>query len=100
MRACVHIFGNSPSPAVSNFGLKSTVRTVPPPSDEARVIIEKNFYVDDSFIASDTPSEALKVYSEVRGYCRNLILSFTRLFPILKSSWSQFLIQIGQLPPK
>ena len=65
MRATVHIFGNSPSPAVANYGLKCTAScSNPPPSPDTTNAIMKNFYVDDALIATDSPSEAISLISE------------------------------------
>ena len=65
MRAAVHIFGNSPSPAVANFGLKSaSLLATPPVSSETKSVIDKSFYVDDALIACDSSEKAIKVLSE------------------------------------
>ena len=42
---CVHVFGNSPSPAVATYGLRKTVQNS---QEDVKEFVRKNFYVDDT----------------------------------------------------
>ena len=83
-RACVHIFGNSPSPAIANFGLKSTVTCASsPPAEATKAAIYRSFYVDDALVASDSSKEAVEV---VLGMRRTLSEFNIRLHKLASNS--------------
>lgn len=48
-RMCVHVFGNSPSPAVATYGLRRTAEIAENQyGQDVRKFVEKNFYFDDA----------------------------------------------------
>lgn len=47
-RMTVHVFGNSPSPAVATYGLRKSVSEA---DDDVRNFVIRNFYVDDGLIS-------------------------------------------------
>jgi hypothetical protein len=54
-RMCKHVFGNSPSPAIANYGLQKSVEN----SDEdVKEFVRRDFYVDDGLTSCPTVSEA------------------------------------------
>ncbi|XP_033119843.1 uncharacterized protein LOC117119135 [Anneissia japonica] len=59
-RMRVHIFGNSPSPAVATFGLRRTAEVGEIEfGADAKSFVDKNFYVDDGLKSLPTDSEAI-----------------------------------------
>lgn len=59
-RMKVHIFGNSPSPAVATFGLRKTAQEVEGEfGNEARQFVERDFYCDDGLLSVPTAEEAI-----------------------------------------
>ena len=59
-RMRVHVFGNSPSPAVAMYGLrKDALEGERDHGGEARHSVKRNFYVDDSLISLPTEKEAI-----------------------------------------
>lgn len=60
-RLCVHVFVNSPSPAVAIFGLrKAAIYSEKDCGAEARHFVEQNFYVDDGL--ESVPPEQQAVF--------------------------------------
>ncbi|XP_067250257.1 uncharacterized protein [Chanodichthys erythropterus] len=58
----VHVFGNSPSPAVAIYGLRrAALAGEKDYGSEARHFVERNFYVDDGLISLSTEEEAIKL---------------------------------------
>lgn len=58
----VHVFGNSPSPAVAIYGLRrAALAGEKDYGSEARHFAERNFYVDDGLISFSTEEEAIKL---------------------------------------
>nr|XP_055053759.1 uncharacterized protein LOC129438884 [Misgurnus anguillicaudatus] len=58
----VHVFGNSPSPAVAIHGLRmAALAGEKDYGSEARHFVERNFYVDDGLISLSTEEEAIKL---------------------------------------
>ena len=57
-RMCVHVFGNSPSPAVATYGLRKTVQNS---QEDVKEFVCKNFYVDDAITSLATPEEAVSL---------------------------------------
>ncbi|XP_052762111.1 uncharacterized protein LOC128204746 [Mya arenaria] len=59
-RMCVHVFGNSPSPAIATYGLHKSVLMVEDTygSDVANFVLQ-DFYVDDGLVSLQTPQEAI-----------------------------------------
>jgi hypothetical protein len=59
-RMCVHVFGNSPSPAVATYGLQRTPQNAETKFGyDIRNFVEHNLYVDDGLIS--LPSVELAV---------------------------------------
>lgn len=54
----VHVFGNSPSPAVATFGLRRAVEGSP---EDVRDLVCNNFYVDDGLLSCATEEEAISL---------------------------------------
>ena len=55
-RMCVHVFGNSPSPAVATYGLRKTVEKG---QEDMKQFVCRNFYVDDGITSLPTSSGAV-----------------------------------------
>lgn len=52
----IHVFGNSPSPAVATYGLRRAVENA---ESDVKDFIYKNFFVDDGLVSCRTPEEAV-----------------------------------------
>lgn len=55
-RMTVHVFGNSPSPAVSAYGLRKSVEEA---DEDVKHLIEHDFYVDDMLYAVEHEDRAI-----------------------------------------
>ncbi|XP_052406346.1 uncharacterized protein LOC127952103 [Carassius gibelio] len=61
-RMRVHLFGNSPSPAVAVYGLRRAAKKAEADNgSDARRFIEREFYVDDALKSFSTEEEAVSV---------------------------------------
>ena len=59
-RMCVHVFGNSPSPAVATYGLRKIAdNTAPSLGEDVKTFIDENFYVDDGLASLQSTAEAV-----------------------------------------
>nr|XP_055046841.1 uncharacterized protein LOC129432444 [Misgurnus anguillicaudatus] len=59
-RMRVHVFGNSPSPAVAMYGLKkAALEGEKEHGSDVKQFIERNFYVDDALVSLPTEQEAI-----------------------------------------
>nr|XP_055056164.1 uncharacterized protein LOC129440699 [Misgurnus anguillicaudatus] len=59
-RMRVHVFGNSPSPAVAMYGLKkAALEGEKEHGSDVKQFIERNFYVDDALVSLPTKHEAI-----------------------------------------
>ena len=56
MRSSLHVFGNSPSPAVATYGPRKAVNGA---DEDVINYVERNFYVDDGLASCKTPEEAI-----------------------------------------
>ncbi|XP_021332949.1 uncharacterized protein [Danio rerio] len=66
-RMRVHVFGNSPSPAVAIYGLRRAALTGEQDYGfEARHFVERNFYVDDGLTSFPTEEEAIKLLKDTQ----------------------------------
>lgn len=68
-RGCVHLFGNSPSPAVAQFGLSYAVGQSVSDcqySEISREFITRNFYVDDALGSASSVEEAVATLQGAR----------------------------------
>ena len=63
-RARVHIFGNKPSPAIANFGLKYAIMS----ESDSRIkqFIYDNVYVDDGLCSTDSAESAVQIIESTR----------------------------------
>lgn len=76
----VHVFGNSPSPAVAIFGLRMAAREAEEVcGSDARHFIELDFYIDDALKSFPTEAEAVDVLQSAQ---KMLALSNLRLHKI------------------
>lgn len=76
----VHVFGNSPSPAVAIFGLRKAARVKEKDFDsDVRRFIERDFYVDDALKSLPTVAEAISLLKHAQEM---LALSKLRLHKI------------------
>ena len=55
-RMCVHVFDNSPSPAVATYGLRKAVNGA---NEDVINYVERNFYVDDGLASCKTTEEVV-----------------------------------------
>ena len=71
MRAKVHIFRNSPTPAIANFGLRTTTLFSDETTSKGKDLILNNCYVDDCLKAVNTPAEAVQTLQSARQILGN-----------------------------
>ncbi|XP_063758758.1 uncharacterized protein LOC134877255 [Eleginops maclovinus] len=82
-RMCVHVFGNSPSPSVATYGLRrAAAEGEREYGVEARLFVERNFYVDDGLLSVPSEQEAITLLHNTQGM---LALSNLRLHKILSN---------------
>ncbi|XP_056022091.1 uncharacterized protein LOC125651089 [Ostrea edulis] len=61
-RMCVHVFGNSPSPAVVTYGLRRTAQNAETTfGHDVRSFVEHNFYVDDGLVSLPSVKQAVSL---------------------------------------
>ncbi|XP_075533172.1 uncharacterized protein LOC142566217 [Dermacentor variabilis] len=61
-RLKVHVFGNSPSPAVATYGLRRTAQQAAPRfGEDARKFVERDFYVDDALKSLPSEEDAISL---------------------------------------
>lgn len=66
-RMKVHVFGNSPSPALAIYCIRRTAQKGEQEhSSDAREFVERQFYVDDGLTSVATPEEAIDVQRRTR----------------------------------
>lgn len=58
-RMRVHVFGNSPSPAVAIYGLRRASVDQEDEGGRTRHFMERHFYVDDGLISFPSPDEVI-----------------------------------------
>jgi len=64
----VHVFGNSPSPAVATYGLRRAAFYGEPEfGSAAREFIHREFYVDDGLASLPSEEEAVSLLKAARG---------------------------------
>lgn len=79
-RMKVHVFGNTPSPAVAIYGLRRAAREEEDSyGSDVRTFVEEDFYVDDALKSFATEEEAISVLQRARAA---LALSNLRLHKI------------------
>ena len=80
----VHVFGNCPSPALAIYGLKRTAADGQEEyGDEARLFIDRHFYVDDGLKSFSSVGEAVDVLEKIQDM---LAQSNLRLHEIASNS--------------
>lgn len=57
-RMCKHVFGNRPSPAVANCGLRKAVDNA---DEDVKRFINRNFYVDDGLVSCEDVDSAISL---------------------------------------
>lgn len=83
-RMKVHIFGNSPSPAVTIYGLRQAAREGEPEyRPDTRTFVERDFYVDDGLKSLPTEEEAIDLLRRTQA---SLAESNLRLHKIASNS--------------
>lgn len=83
-RMRIHVFGNCPSPSVAVYGLKRTaVEGESEFGSDARLYIERHFYVDDGLKSFSTEAEAIDVLHRAQ---QKLARSNLRLHKISSNS--------------
>ncbi|XP_032416936.1 uncharacterized protein LOC116718815 [Xiphophorus hellerii] len=60
-RMTVHVFGNSPSPAVATYGLRRASEDQEKQDNTTRHLVERHFYVDDGLASFSSSDEAISV---------------------------------------
>jgi hypothetical protein len=63
-RMTVHVFGNSPSPAVATYGLRKTVADS---EDDVKAFVNRDFYVDDGCKSLPTKEQAVDLLSRTQA---------------------------------
>lgn len=67
-RMRVHVFGNRPSPAVANFGLRKTAEACLPEFDKnVREFVSSDFYVDDGLTSLTTSEQAIDLMKQTQA---------------------------------
>ncbi|XP_077137605.1 uncharacterized protein LOC143803713 [Ranitomeya variabilis] len=67
-RMKVHVFGNSPSPAVATYGLRRTASDGAAEfGNDAQQFVEKDFYMDDGLKSMPTAEEAIDLLKRTQG---------------------------------
>ncbi|XP_039866234.1 uncharacterized protein LOC120720577 [Simochromis diagramma] len=83
-RMKVHVFGNSPSPAVAIFSLRMAAHLFDTQHySEAKQFVQRHFYVDDGLKSLPTESEAIKLLKDTQEL---LAASNLRLHKIASNS--------------
>ncbi|KAK7945831.1 hypothetical protein WMY93_001559 [Mugilogobius chulae] len=60
-RMTVHVFGNSPSPAVATYGLRKASEDQDKEDNTTQRLVERHFYVDDGLVSFPSSTEAISV---------------------------------------
>ncbi|KAK3086675.1 hypothetical protein FSP39_021786 [Pinctada imbricata] len=105
-----HVFGNSPSPAVANFGMCKTVEEA---ALDVRQFVEENFYVDDGLTSVDTSEEAIsllqRTQSTLKDYANIRLhkivsndINVLNAFPIddLAKDITTYNLELNETPPQ
>lgn len=66
-RMTVHMFGNSPSPAVAIYGLRrAALQGEEEHGTEAKQFVLRNFYVDDGLTSFSTDDDAIRILKKTK----------------------------------
>ncbi|KAM4045290.1 uncharacterized protein ACNLHF_009098 [Anomaloglossus baeobatrachus] len=80
-RMRVHVFGNSPSPAVATYGLRRTaLEGESEYGTDARDFVERDFYVDDGLKSLPTEEEAIDLLKRTQGMLSQAKLRLHKIF--------------------
>ncbi|XP_033121567.1 uncharacterized protein LOC117120649 [Anneissia japonica] len=63
-RMCKHVFGNKPSPAVANYGLRDIIKNADPDVVE---FVNNNFYVDDGLTSCEDHETAISLVKRTQA---------------------------------
>lgn len=66
-RMCIHLFGNSPFPAVATYCLGQCVQDNNC-GPRVHKFVKRNFYVDDGLISYSTEDEAPEIFTKNANY--------------------------------
>ena len=66
-RMTVHVFGNTPSPAVATYGLR---RSVEHAEQDVQHFVKQNFYVDDGLVSEPDDSKAVDLMHKTQAALR------------------------------
>ncbi|XP_069129320.1 uncharacterized protein [Argopecten irradians] len=67
-RMCVHVFGNSPSPAIATYGLRKSAEAVEEIyGKDVSEFVRKDFYVDDGLASFPSAEMAIDVMRRTQG---------------------------------
>lgn len=67
-RMCVHVFGNSPSPAVATYGLRLTAKLGEQEfGSDVTEFVNENFYVDDGLTSLPTAEQAISLMKRTQA---------------------------------
>ena len=70
-RMVVHLFGNSPSPAVATFGLRATVNHgQEETSPDVKALVIRNFYEDDGLILLPDANQEVSLVTHIATRCK------------------------------
>ena len=82
-RMRVHVFGNCPSPAVAIYGLQRTAAGHEEYGDQARLFVDRHFYVDDGLQSFPSVGKAIEVLEKSQDM---LAQSYLRLHKIASNT--------------
>lgn len=63
-RMCVHVFGNSPSPAIATYGLRQSVKNS---DDDVKSFVNDDFYVDDALTSLPSAQQAISLMKRTQA---------------------------------
>lgn len=86
-RMCVHVFGNSPSPAIATYGLRKTVENS---ELDVKKFVTNNFYVDDALTSLSTASEAVSLMKRTQSALKHGGLNLHKVVSNSKEVMRQF----------
>ena len=90
-RACVHVFGNKPSPSIANHGLRyAAVNSPVECSSGAQEFIENQFYVDDAWGTADSVEEAVALLKDIQKLLRYYHIDFLKISSNSESVLKEF----------
>ena len=76
---CVHVFGNSPSPAIASYGLRKS-------DVEVKRFVNKDFYVDDALTSLPTAQQAASLMRGTQADLHKNCLNLHKIVSIIRRS--------------